>query len=91
MASSQYAEANRARILADAIPALTLPVGANPVHVLQAIGHNFNMQALYQNDWPADRMRTTETNNWHHSDYREAAYIFTYKLFEKMVNTGEMR
>ena len=32
---SAYAQANRDRILSDAIPALTLPVGANLVDVLQ--------------------------------------------------------
>ena len=35
---STYAEANRDRILSDAIPALTLPAGANPIPSFQPIG-----------------------------------------------------
>src|SRR5207302_1015857 len=44
---SGYAQTNRNRIIADAIPALTLPAGANPVPKFSPQGQptrNFNMQ-----------------------------------------------
>jgi hypothetical protein len=90
---SQYAQVTRNRILSDAIPALTLPVGANPTTILDQPGnpHNFNMKALYENGWPTDRMQKTEANNWHHSDVEVVAYTFTYPLFNKLVTTGNLK
>jgi hypothetical protein len=92
--ASGYAQTNRNRILSDAIPALTLPVGANALTNLDTqFGEqrNFNMQTLYENGWPSNRMRTPETNNWHHSDFREVAFTYTYKLFDKIVTTGNLK
>jgi hypothetical protein len=90
-AGSAYATANRNRILADAIPAMTLPIGANDVPALDDDGRNFNMQQLYENGWPADRMSTSETNNWHHSDFKEVAYTFTYQLYTNFVYYGNLK
>ena len=49
---STYAAANRNRILSDAIPAMSLVIGANPVSKLDQPGdpHNFDMQTL-ENGW----------------------------------------
>lgn len=88
---SVYAQVNRNRILSDAIPALTLPIGANPVPGSGIVALNLDMQANYENGWPADRMATEELNNWHHGDYRQVAYTFTYKLFNDLVNFGNLR
>ncbi|HEX3625029.1 MAG TPA: hypothetical protein VH280_06315 [Verrucomicrobiae bacterium] len=96
---SSYAQANRDRILSDAIPCLTLPVGANTTTILDQPGvtHNFDMQLSYENGWPADRgkaaypLGTTAAGEWHHSDNRAVAYTFTYKLFNQMVNLGNLQ
>lgn len=90
---SAYAQANRDRILSDAIPALTLPVGANPVSMLTAINRNFNMQTEFETGWPAARSMATdnEANKWHHSDFDYVAYPFTHKLFDKIVNDGNLK
>ena len=92
---SAYAKANRNRILSDAIPALTLPIGANPVTALDEPGnpHNFNMSTnSFENSWPALRLlNTTEQNNWHHSDCRQVAYTFTHRLFDNFVTIGELK
>jgi hypothetical protein len=82
---SAYATTNRNRILADAIPAMTLPIGANKVVALDAKGRNFNMQALYENGWPLDRLAGNETNNWHHGDFKDVAYTFIYPLYTNFV------
>jgi hypothetical protein len=80
---SAYAGANRNRILSDAIPAVTLPIGANEVPDLGVDAGDFNMQALYENGWPVTT--GSEAFNWHHSDVRAVGYTFTYKLFNQMV------
>ncbi|MGH7941109.1 MAG: hypothetical protein ACREFR_08580 [Limisphaerales bacterium] len=89
---SSYAQANQNRILSDAIPALTLPVGANLVSILGA-SHNFDMStSTFENGWPAVRLQNgTEGNNWHHSDCRQIAYPFTHQLFDDIVTLGGLQ
>jgi alpha-tubulin suppressor-like RCC1 family protein len=88
---SDYAQANRNRILSDAIPALTLPIGANPVSSF-ARDHNIDMMTL-ENGWPLGRgaQNPAEAVNWHHSDIRVVAYPFTYNVFNEIVNDGNLR
>jgi hypothetical protein len=95
---SSYAQANQNRILSDAIPCLTLPVGANYVTNLDVrLGGtaNFDMQANYENGWPAGRpprqVGAAVAGEWHHSDVRAVAYTFTYKLFNQMVTAGNLQ
>jgi hypothetical protein len=91
--ASAYAQANRDRILSDAIPALTLPVGANSVTILDQPNnpHNFNMSSTdYESGWPSARSTGVEAYKWHHSDFVYVAYPFTYKLFNKMVTLGNL-
>ena len=81
------------------IPALTLPVGANPVLGLDQPGvtHNFDMQTNYENGWPTVRgpaqypPSTPAAGEWHHSDFHQVGYTFTYKLFDKMVALGNLK
>jgi len=90
---SAYAQANRNRIISDAIPALTLPIGANPVPILSPQGQppqNFDMQINFQNGWPAAR-NSAEGSRWHHSDFKQVAYTYTCGLFESFVYTGNLK
>jgi hypothetical protein len=86
---SSYAQANRNRILSDAIPCLTLPVGANLVPSFDS-DHNINMQDN-ENNWPLGRLEQPEGDNWHHSDIRVMAYTFTYEVFNEIVNDGNLK
>jgi Alpha/beta hydrolase of unknown function (DUF900) len=96
-----YAQQNRDRILSDAIPALSLPVGANPVPRLEPpenpTQNNFDMQSQLENGWPAGRHApqwppgTTAAGEWHHSDFHQVAYTFTYPLFNEMVTLGNLK
>ena len=97
---SIYAQTNRDRILSAAIPALTLPVGANPVSRLApefGPDRNKDMQNVFENGWPSDRgtpqwpVGTTAFGEWHHSDVQQVAYTFTYKLFDEIVNDGNLK
>ena len=94
---SSYAQVNRNRILSDAIPCLTLPVGANPIPDSGIVDGNFDMQTVYENGWPVGRhpakypIGTTAAGEWHHSDVRAVAYTFTYPLFNQMVTVGNLK
>ena len=94
---SAYAAANRARILSDAIPALTLPTGANKIPILSPpsnpVERNFDLTSTaFQNGWPVARLANIqENNNWHHSDFDYVAYPFTHKLFDAIINNGNLK
>ena len=89
---SAYAATNRNRILADAIPAMSLVAGANPVPRLAPPGQpnkNFDMMTL-KNGWSLERAGD-EAGKWHHSDFVQMAYTFTYQLFNQFVTTGNLK
>jgi hypothetical protein len=94
---SGYAQAHRDRILSDAIPALTLPVGANAITNLDIRAgsqRNFDMQGSFETGWPSTRSNIStdpEAYNWHHSDFDYVAYPFTYKLFNQIVTVGNLK
>jgi hypothetical protein len=84
-----YAATNRNRILADAIPAMSLVAGANPIPKFTANDHNKDMMTL-KNGWSLGRT-DREAGMWHHSDFVQMAYTFTYQLFNQFVITGNMK
>ena len=87
---STYAQADRDRILSDAIPALTLPAGANYVNRFGQ-DRNFNMSDEFENGWPSARSTGFEAYKWHHSDFDYVAYPFTYKVFNQIVTSGNLK
>lgn len=92
--ASSYAQANRDRILSDAIPALTLPAGANPVSLL-ATTRNFDMQASFETGWASGRgivqVGAAASGEWHHSDYLQVAYTYTHTLFYEIVRDANLK
>jgi hypothetical protein len=91
---SAYAQAHRNRILSDAIPALTLPLGANPVLQAGIVTENIDMQTI-ENGWPSGRQAlkvgAAAAGEWHHSDCRQVAYTFTRNLFTNIVTLGGLK
>lgn len=87
--ASAYAATYRNRILADAIPAMSLVAGANPVPKFNPTGHNIDMMTL-KNSWPLGRTGG-EAGMWHHSDFVQVAYTFTHQLFDTFVTTGNLK
>ncbi|HVM46917.1 MAG TPA: LamG-like jellyroll fold domain-containing protein [Candidatus Acidoferrum sp.] len=94
---SNYAQTNRNRILSDAIPAMTWAVGANALPDSGVVVQDFDMQLLYENGWPSGRgpalwpTGSPAFGEWHHSDFRQVAYTFTYQLFDSLVNLGQLK
>lgn len=93
---SAYAQANRDRILSDAIPAMTLAVGANHVDKFAPdddADQNIDMGATFETGWPLARssINDPEKFKWHHSDFDYVAYPFTHKLFDEIVNDGNLK
>jgi hypothetical protein len=94
-----YAYENRNRILSDAIPALSFPVGANLVPSfsppISPTLRNFDMQASYENGWPLGRppqkVGITAPGEWWHSDFHQVAYTFTYQLFNQLATVGNLK
>jgi len=68
---------------------MSLVLGANPVPTAGIVVQNIDMMTL-KNGWPQGRTGN-EANKWHHSDFHEAAYTFTYQLFNQFVTTGNLK
>ena len=88
---SLFAVSNQNRFLAEMIPALSYAAGANPVNALDVYigGRNINMQGPIdsgglQNGWPSERMGSWSGNRWLHGDYVHVAYVYVYKLFDRI-------
>lgn len=89
---STYARNNMNRLLGGAMPARTLPAGANAV---ESFGdedtYNFNMEIKFKNnnnDWPAIR---APFDNWRHSDLKDVSYPFVFNLFDNFVSLGGLK
>lgn len=81
------AELLHAELLAEAFPARTNPAGRNPVDVfIEEGGDNFDMVGL-KNNWFSN---DTNDRRWLHSDIRDVAYLYTYKVYEKFTELGEL-
>lgn len=93
--SSSITISDRDTLLAGAIPALSGPMGTRPISFPPGtLGQrNFDMDtAVYKADggvWP-DRGEPYK-KRWLHSDLKNMAYFYVHKLFNKLVDEGELR
>lgn len=85
-----YANTYRDRIRSDAVPALSWVIGSHALATLDQPGEPRNFDIMdFENSWP--RQSGSEAFKWHHSDFREIAYTYTYKLFNKFVAIGNLK
>ena len=81
---------NRNQLLAETIPALSLPVGANSCNELSP-ARQYDMAAMFadKTHWPKSRSYNKNMiPNWHHSDMDQVAYPYLYKLYIKLVSVA---
>lgn len=100
MGSSAVTYDVRAETLAESIPSLTFAAGANPIDKFDPQNpndeeRNFDMNGgnFKVNGWPAQRdkiLEGTEISDWRHSDIRNMSYLYTYKVYEKWIELGEL-
>ena len=80
----------RARFLGDAIPAESFAAGANAFSKNRGPRNISLMDECMGNEniWPEDRRDKIKGQpdklKWHHSDWKQLAYCFVYKLFDKI-------
>jgi hypothetical protein len=79
--------ANRTQFLAEAVPALSLPVGANETAAME--DRNYNMPDLFADKahWP--RAKPNNIPRWEHSDMRNVAYLYMTKFYDKLVSISQ--
>ena len=68
-------------MLGDAIPAESFAAGRNEIDGVSG-NYNYQSEGNIPNGWPSNR------DGWFHSDLRDVAFWYTYKLFEK-IQKGE--
>lgn len=78
----------RSLILGDGIPAESHAVGANLVKCFEKENINMMDYASNTEKWPDDR-KDDEKMFWHHSDIKNLAYFYNYKLYDEMVKRIE--
>ena len=71
----------RAKMLGDAIPAESFAAGRNMIGGVSG-NSNYQTEGGTPNGWPSNR------DGWFHSDLKDVAFWYTYKLFEK-IQKGE--
>ena len=88
----------RGQVLGGGIPALSHATGANSVAVLGDENiKNFNMSASdqgpgFETGWPASRLNDLNLDDrWLHSDFKDIAYPFNHKLYDKIVGLGGLK
>jgi hypothetical protein len=70
-------------LLAKAIPARTYAIGANAVPSM-GTARNVNLpEDDMKNGWPQER-----AGRWKHSDFKDVAFVYTYKVYERVVGIG---
>lgn len=72
-----------ARMLGDAIPAESFATGANPIDDRARVA-NYDMEAHWRNGSPR-----LLNDDWKHSDIKNAAYYYTYSIFERIIEESD--
>lgn len=78
-------------LMAEGIPATTLPMGANPLDYNATIDIDMSKDCKTNiGTWPKDLPKyggdDEEHLGWWHSDYKDLPYKYTYKFYEKIVD-----
>ena len=80
IADADYRAQLRAKFLGDAIPATSFAAGANEISG-NAVCGNINYADCRSGTWPIGE------GKWRHSDIKNVAYFFNWKLFKLIINS----
>jgi hypothetical protein len=78
-------------LLASGLPAMSYAVAANPMN---GMAENIDMETLKTDstEWPKQNHETQlSAGKWLHSDMREVAFCYLYRMYEKMINLGNLK
>lgn len=83
-AANQYKD----HILSFGVPALSHAAGSTNLNDESFFQKTFNMHIDMKNngEWPAERVNNDDMN-WKHSDAKDVAYRYVYKLYDTWVET----
>jgi len=89
----------RNNLLARGIPELSFPIGATEVSSVTNVSRNIdiNTSAFRRNDeaWPRRSIKYGDDEDawlrWLHTDLINLPHYYTYKLFKKLVEEGDMK
>jgi hypothetical protein len=90
---SQTAGIHKVRydLLARSIPAMSF---AAATHSIPNAADNFDMQSTMRTDpdeWPTDNHSgNLRFDKWLHSDFKDVALLHVYKMFQQMIQTGNL-
>ena len=76
--------AKNAQLLCQAIPALSLPVGAKETTRFE--NRNYNMPTLFADEMHWPRTVPNGVPEWRHSDFDNVAYPFIYGVFNRIIS-----
>ena len=82
IANADYRAQLRSKFLGDAIPATSFSAGANSVSTNVVCG-NINYVGCQTGMWPR------RNRKWEHSDIKNVAYFYNWKLFKRILNNDE--
>jgi hypothetical protein len=77
-------------LLASGLPAMSYAMASNS---LNGMAGNIDMQAMKTDptQWPLENHKGESKNKWLHSDMREVALCFLYRMYEEMINLGDLK
>ncbi|MEQ1936335.1 MAG: hypothetical protein ABL962_20965, partial [Fimbriimonadaceae bacterium] len=76
----------RNQLLAEAIPALSVPIGSRALTMVQDRNYNLATQFADQTGhWPRGVKQGTTIPEWRHSDMRDVAFFYLHGFFAEVV------
>jgi hypothetical protein len=87
---SEYARTHRTRLLAEMIPARSLPAGANNLNLLDDKAKNVlnpDMNTSFKDGWPNSR---GDDGAWRHSDITDVAFPYVFRAYRSFVSNGSL-
>jgi len=76
-------------IIAQGVPALSYAAGENAINIPGFYNYNLDDSVNKPNGW--GRSGSPYYDRWLHSDLKNMAYLYTYKLFNELVSQGGLQ